>query len=174
MPVTVIFLVIFGLLPLDRASNARGAGPAKDVRWRTFVNRAGWRISYPPRWQIGSCRQCSDPTDPDVFVTIFEPSTKTMVMIEHLIDKPVEEDVEPWLKEVSRDTILSPLISEEWIVLDHKKALKVINGNLDSTKSENIYVLYGPKTFAIRTDRNTLSYATYQRMLSTFKFVVSK
>ena len=52
-------------------------------------------------------------------------------------------------------------ISEEWIVLDHRKALRVINGNLDATSSENIYVLYGQRTFAIRTDRNSPSYATY-------------
>lgn len=48
------------------------------------------------------------------------------------------------------------------------------NGNLDSTSSENIYVLDGKKTFAIRASRNDPSYATYQRMLSTFKFVVPK
>lgn len=107
-------------------------------------------------------------------MTIFEPFTKTMIMIEHLIDKPVDEDVEPWLKEVSRDTVLNPQISEEWIVLDHRKALRVTNGNLDSTSSENIYVLDGKKTFAIRASRNDPSYATYQRMLSTFKFVVPK
>lgn len=123
MPITAIVSGIFCLLALYWVPNVRGAGSANDVKWRTFANRAGWRISYPPRWQIGSCHQCSDPTDPDVFVTIFEPSTKTLIMIEHLIDKPVDEDVEPWLKEVSRDTVLNPQIREEWIVLDHRKGL---------------------------------------------------
>jgi hypothetical protein len=174
MRMTAIVLGIFSLLALCSVPNARGAGSANGATWRTFVNRAGWRISYPPHWQIGSCHQCSDPTDPDVFVTIFEPSTKTMIMIEHLIDKPVDEDVGPWLKEVSRDSVLNPQISEEWIVLDHRKALRVINGNPDSTSSENTYMLDGKKTFAIRASRNDPSYTTYRRILSTFKFVAHK
>lgn len=118
--------------------------------------------------------QCSDPTDPVVFVTFFEPSTNALVTVEHLIDKPVDEDAEQWLKNVSRTTVLNPRISEQWIILDHRKALKVTNRNPDSTCSEYIYVLNGQKTFAIRTDQNKPSYVTYQRMLSTFKFVISK
>jgi hypothetical protein len=172
--VSVVSLATVVVLPLHSPSNARGDTPPKEAKWKTFVNRAGWKISYPSQWQVGSCHQCSDPTDPNVFVTFFEPSTKAMVTIEPLADKPADEDAEPWLKKVSRDTVLSPQISEEWIVLNHRKALRVINGNLNATSSENIYVLYGRKTFAIRTDRNTPSYATYQRMLSTLNFAPPK
>jgi hypothetical protein len=93
-----------------------------------------------------------------------------MVMIEHLADQPADEDAELWLREVARDTVLSPQVSAEWIVINHQKALRVINGDLASTNSENIYVLYGQNTFAIRTNRSTPSYAIYQRMLSTLNF----
>jgi hypothetical protein len=147
--------------------------PFKGGEVENFRKPGRWTISYPPQWQIGSCHQCSDLTDPNVFVTFFEPSTKAMIMIEPLADKPADKEVEPWLKEVGRDTVLNAQISEQWIVLNHRKALKVINGNQDSTSSENIYLLYGQKTFAIRTSRNTPSYATYQRMLSTLNFAPS-
>jgi hypothetical protein len=50
------------------------------------------------------------------------------------------------------------------------RALKAVNRNDDSTESEHLYVVKGSKTFAIRTGRNTPSYATYLRMLSTFRF----
>ena len=171
---TAVLVAIVGLLALDSASSAPGGDSPKNAKWRTFVNRAGWRISYPPGWQIGSCTQCLDPPAPNVFVTFSDPSTKTLVMIEHLIDKPADQGAEEWLRNVSRTTVLNPKISEEWIILDHRRALKVLNLNSDSTRGEHIYVLCGQKTFAIRSDQNTPSYATYQRMLSTFKFVAPK
>ena len=165
---TVVFLVTIGLLPLNSVSNSHGASPPKDGKWRVFLNRAGWKISFPPQWRVGSCHQCSDLTDPDALVTFVEPSTKAVVMIEHLADKPADKDDEQWLKEVSRDTVLNSQISEKWIVLDHQKALKVINGNAGSASSENIYVLYRQKTFAIRTSQGTSSYAICHRIISTF------
>ena len=60
-------------------------------KWKTFANRAGWSIKYPRDWRVSSCMECPDPTDPDVFVSFYNPSTKGLIMIEHLIDKPADQ-----------------------------------------------------------------------------------
>jgi hypothetical protein len=48
-------------------SQVRSAEPSAVSRWKSFANKAGWQINYPDNWQVGSCRSCTDPTDPDVF-----------------------------------------------------------------------------------------------------------
>jgi hypothetical protein len=111
--------------------------------WKTFANRAGWAIKHPGNWQVDSCRQCSDPTDPNVFVTLFDPATKELIIVEHLIDKPSDQTVEQWLNDVKVTTVLNPIVSEEWISLNGTPALKVINRNADSSESENIYIRTG-------------------------------
>jgi len=75
---------------------------------------------------------------------------------------------------VKVSTNLNPEINEQWIALGGVKALKVITRSPDSKESENIYLIHGSKTFAIRAERNTASYAMYQRMLSTFQFTTAK
>jgi hypothetical protein len=136
-----------------------------DVSWKTFANKAGWTIQHPGNWKVGSCRQCSDPTDPNVFVTISNPLTKELIMIERLIDKPGDQTVEQWLNNVKVSTDLNPIISQEWISLSGTQALKVV-----SRESENIYVVRGSKTFAIRADPKTFSHPPGQRILSSFRF----
>jgi len=99
------------------------------------------------------------------------PATKeVLIMIEPVADKPHAQTVEQWRNDVKVATVLSPIASEEWISLSGTRALKVINGTQDSTKSENIYLVHDSKTFAIRAYPNTSSYPVYQRMLSTFRF----
>jgi hypothetical protein len=51
------------------SSEASGAG-----RWKTFVNRAEWRMSYPSNWQIESCRQCEDAANGIVLVAFAGPA----------------------------------------------------------------------------------------------------
>lgn len=151
-------------------SQTRSAEPGDVSRWKTFANKAGWQIKYPDNWQVGSCRQCTDPTDPDVFVSFYNPATKELIMIEHLIDKPSDRTLQQWLDDIKKTTNLNPIASEEWITVAGTRALKVINRNRDATESENIYIVHGSKTFAIRTERSTPSYKVYERMLSTFRF----
>jgi len=169
-----VTLALIGCALLTVAWNVHGqtpSGQATDVsQWKTFANRAGWSIKYPRDWQVSSCRSCTDPTDPDVFVSLYNAATKQLIMIEHLIDKPADQSVEQWLNDIKVTTNLNPRVSEEWISLDGTRALKVINRNRDSTESENIYVVHGSKTFAIHADRNTPSYQLYRQMLSTFRF----
>jgi hypothetical protein len=142
-------------------------------RWKTFSNRAGWTIKYPSTWKVGSCRSCPDPTDPIGFVTLYNPKTKDLIMIEHPIDKPGGQSIEHWLTKISVTTNLCSRISEEWITLNGARALKVINRCEDSkeSESENYYLVNGSKTFAIRTDRNTPSSQVEQKILFTFKFI---
>jgi hypothetical protein len=167
----IFFLIVTAptgtLLAQTRPSTAQTADTS---RWKTFTNRAGWTIKHPTKWRVASCRSCSDPTDPGVFVTIQNPSTQDLIMIEHLADKPSDQIAEQWLNNIKATTNLNPRVREEWVSLDETRALKVISRNPDSTESENIYVVHGSKTFAIRAELNTPSYPLYQQMLSTFKF----
>jgi len=169
-----VTLALTGCAFLAVAWNVHGqtaSVEAPDVsRWKTFTNRAGWSIKYPRDWQVSSCRSCTDPTDPNVFVSLYNTTTKQVIMIEPLIDKPADQSVEQWLNATQATTNVNPRVNEEWISLDGSRALKVINSNRDSTESENIYVVHGSKTFAIRADRNVPSYQLYRQMLSTFRF----
>jgi hypothetical protein len=77
---------------------AQSASPADqpiDVsQWKTFANRAGWSIKHPGSWEIGGCRSCSDPAAPNVFVSLYNPLTKELIMTEPLADKPAGQTVE--------------------------------------------------------------------------------
>lgn len=91
-------------------------------------------------------------------------------MIEHLADKPPDQNAEQWLNSIKTATNLNPPVSEDWILIDGTRSLKVINRNPDSSESENVYTVRGSQTFAIRAKLNTPSYALYEKMLSTLKF----
>jgi hypothetical protein len=103
VPLSLIACTLFSVAAIAQA--ATRADQADDVsRWKTFANRAGWIIKHPRNWQVGSCRSCPDPTDPNVFVTLYNPSTKELIMIEHLIDKPPDQTVEQWLNDILEST----------------------------------------------------------------------
>jgi hypothetical protein len=140
--------------------------------WTTFSNRAGWSIKYPPGWEVGSCNSCTDPTDPHVFVSFFDPSTNGILMIQHLKDKPPDQSLEAWLNHVKQVAVANPRTSEQWISLGGRQALKVKTRDPDGTESENIYVVDGAKTFFLQASPigNMAFYQLYEQMLSTFRF----
>src|SRR5438105_3122736 len=89
----VLSFVVCSLLPMSVAQPAPQDSKELDTsQWRTFTSRAGWSIKHPRSWRVGSCNQCSDPADPDVFVTLSQPtgSWKELMMIENL-NKPAEQ-----------------------------------------------------------------------------------
>src|SRR5581483_10520244 len=138
----VSFIALSLTCPVVAADASKG--------WMTFTSRAGWSIKYPPGWQVGSCNSCLDPSDPNVFVTFFDPSTNGMLMIQHLKDKPADQSVEAWLNDVKQVVVANPRMSEQWISLDGVRALKVKTRNPDSTESENIYAVDGSRTFFLQ------------------------
>jgi hypothetical protein len=169
---SAIMLSVIGCMFSVDATAQRNppTGRTVDVSdWKTFANKAGWSIKYPGNWIVGSCRQCSDPTDANM-VTLSNPSTSELIMIEHLIDKPGDQSVEQWLNDVNVSTNLGPIVSQEWVAFGGTRALKVINGRLDTTESENIYLVHDSKTFAIRADPKTFSHSPGLRVLSSFRF----
>ena len=149
-------------------SQTQGTDVAK---WITFTSRAGWSIKRPPELNISSCRQCSDPTDPDVIVAFSKPSGEVVAMIEPLAEKNAAQSPRQWLSGVARDTILIPKLSEEWTTIDGAPALVVFNGTSNSDKAENVYILHGAKTFAVRFPhiQNVAIRAVCERMLSTMR-----
>lgn len=161
-------LAMIWFLPAATAQDS-----AHDVRrWTTFTSKAGWRIKHPESWKVGSCRQCPDPTAADVLVTFRDSVTSESILIESLIDKPVNQSVNEWLREVSHTTIADARVREEWIYLDGRHALKVTDRQPESSESENVYVLNGSRTLAIRlsSTHGAEFYSLYRQMLSTLRF----
>src|SRR5206468_10811579 len=104
-----------------------------DSHWKIFVSRAGWSIRYPANLRISSCKSCSDLTDPNAFVTFYDPVTDQSMMIEPLAPKPNDRTVEDWLTETSETNDLNHLLTKDWVVVAGRRALKVIYRNADST-----------------------------------------
>ena len=150
-------------------------------RWKVFSNRAGWSIRYPAGWKIASCKNCTDPTAPDVDVDFFPPkdSDSGSVMVEHLQDKPSGETVDAWLTEVKQTANLNPRLKEERFTLNGLPALKVRyrNDSGGGYEIEEVFVISGSQTFAVSFDGDKPgfaleaygNYAIYVRMLETFK-----
>lgn len=169
------FIGIAALVWLAQAATPPVQQAEDSSRWATFTSRGGWSIKYPANLTVRSCRQCMDLAGPDVFVTFSAPSTDGLIMIEPLIDKPADQSVERWLNAISQQTVANPRVSEEWIYLDGLQALKVKNRSPDSSESENVYVVNGSKTFAIRASNAQIApfYMLYRQMLSTFRFTAT-
>lgn len=153
------------------AASQEGAGDSSN--WKSFSSRAGWSIKYPGEMKVGSCRQCEDPTDPTALVTFASPQFGGSIMVERLADKPAGRSVDSWLHEVSRNTVAGRRANEEWIYLDGVPALRVENrDDRNSLESENLYVVSGLKTFAIRAADSGQAqfHRVFRQMLSTFRF----
>jgi hypothetical protein len=95
-------------------------------------------------------------------------------MIEPLAEKGAGESTQRWLSEVAHDTVLAPTRSEQWMFIDGEPALRVVNGTSDSESTENVYVVHGAKTFAIRLSgpHDARSRSVCQQVLSTFRFSI--
>lgn len=148
--------------------------------WKIFSNRAGWSISYPADWKIGSCRSCNDPTAPEVFVDFFPPAKSDSdgwVMVEHLASKPSDSSVDAWLADIAKKANLNPRLNEERITLDGSPALKVHYRTATGDETEAVYVVVGLETFEIYFGGQSPgipleklgNYATYSKMLGTFR-----
>jgi hypothetical protein len=148
--------------------------------WKIFSNRAGWSISYPADWNIGSCRSCKDPTAPEVFVDFFlsaKIESDGWVMVEHLASKPSDISADGWLADTAKKANLNPRLSEERITLDGSPALKVRYRTATGEETEAVYVVAGLETFEIHFSgqapgvplEKLANYATYLKMLGTFR-----
>jgi hypothetical protein len=93
-------------------------------------------------------------------------------MVDHLKDKPPAQNGDGWLRDMSRATVLVPIIDEAWISVAGERALRVRNGSNESNKSENVYILHGAKTFAIRSSPpdNPDFIKVYREMIESFRF----
>jgi photosystem II reaction center protein PsbP len=176
--VAIVF-VIYALT--CSAAQKTGSSQAEQARnWKTFSNRAGWSIRYPPDWTISSCRNCSDPTAPDVFVSFFPAQQADgTVMIEHLASKPKTADTDSWVADVKRTANLNPIVNEEKLSLNGLPALKVRYRTASGTEMQEVYVVSGTSTFSIAFSgdkpgtnvlENFKNYPIYLRMVATFKF----
>lgn len=168
--IRAVAVMIVGVMWVAQAQTQDFEGDTS--RWLTFTSRGGWSIRYPPSLHVSSCRQCEDPTAPNVIVSFSAPSGQILVMIDPLADKNAQEDTRQWLHEVGHDTVLSPVRSEDWAFIDGALALIVMNGPADATGTENTYIAHGVKTFAVRFPhiQEASIRSTCRQMLSTLRF----
>jgi hypothetical protein len=148
--------------------------------WKIFFNRAGWRISYPANWKIGSCRSCKEHTAPEVYVDFFPPTkidSDGWVTVEHLASRPADSSVDTWLADLSKTANLNSPLSEERITLDGSPALKVRYRTATGEETEAVYVVVELETFEIHFGGQAPgvpleklgNYETYLKMLGTFE-----
>ena len=170
-----------GDLELHEGPVASALANAQAPTWKSFSNRAGWSIGYPADWTIASCKSCSDPAAPEVFVDFFPPRERGAgwVMIEHLAEKPSSMSADDWLADIKRTANQNPQLSEERFALDGLPALKVRyrNPSGGGYEMETVYVVSGAQTFAIGFSGDVQgfsvatseNYPTYLEMVKTFK-----
>jgi hypothetical protein len=93
-------------------------------------------------------------------------------MVESLADKAAGRSTRQWLTEAEHDTVLIPVLNEQWTFIDGASALVAINGASGSEQTENIYIAHGLKTLAVRFPhiQETGVRSVCQQMLSTFRF----
>jgi hypothetical protein len=90
--------------------------------------------------------------------------------LEPLAEKPNGWSIELWLLDVEKSTNANPPIRREWISVAGEKALRVINKDPDGTESENIYLIHGVQTFAVRANNARAYTSLYKHMIHSLKF----
>ena len=150
--------------------------------WKLFSNRSGWSIKHPADWKIGSCQNCSDPTDPKVFVDFFPRATNNSdegwLQVSHVVDKPANKSIDEWLVGLKTTLNLNPILKEEKITINNLPALKVRYRNpyAGGQESETVYLVSGSQTFTVAFSGDKAgiilekfgNYNVYLQMLSTF------
>ena len=94
------------------------------------------------------------------------------MLIEHLAGKPPRDSTEDWLSKISKTVNLNPQVSNTCMLLDGLKTLEVITRNVDSSESENFYLVRGSDTFAISIDLHPSP--VLKQVFSTLTFRKSK
>ena len=103
------------------------ASGANVIVWKLFENRAGRRIQYPADWKTSSCRNCSDTSAPNVFVSFLPASASAndgSVMVSPLRNKPNGTSLGVWFAEVEATANLNPRIREQRFTLNELPAAR--------------------------------------------------
>ena len=150
--------------------------------WKMFSNRAGWSIRYPADWTIASCKSCTDPKAPEVFVNFLPPSKagSGSVKIEHLADRSSGMSVDAWFADIRQKANPNPRLSEERFTLNDLPALKVRyrNPSGGGSETETVYVVSDTQTFAVEFSGegpgvsladSPGNYLTYLEMVKSFR-----
>lgn len=148
-------------------------GASHDSAWKTFRSKGGWQIQYPPTWRRWSCMSCSDPTAADVYVTFGRPaSAGRTVMVEPLAPRRDQETQREWVQGAEHTANQNPIVDQDSIDVNGLPAFRVRYRH-PAGEMECFYLVDGSRMFAISTDiLNPEFYATYRRMVSTFRVTV--
>jgi hypothetical protein len=132
-------------------------GQTVTTSWKTFSSRAGWSMSYPKEWHLGSCRSCPDPTAQRVFVDFFPPSNTESggwMMVEQLLDKPSGTNLEEWFAKVNSTANLNPQVSSNRSKINGAPSQTIRYRNSDGSETEITFVICGSYTFGISVQTN--------------------
>ena len=147
--------------------------------WKIFSNRAGWSVKHPSDWDLSSCRNCKDLTDPEGYVGFFPPIdiVNGHVLIENLSDKPSDKSAKEWINSIKNVSSGVGVLDETEVVVGGMKGYKVIWKGADNSKHETIYVIFDvSKTISIKFagDLNKYqdsdNYSIYLKMLENITF----
>jgi hypothetical protein len=157
---------------------------AQTEKWKSFSNRAGWTITYPPDWHIDICKSCPDPKDPEAYVNFVPPAEKDSeqgwLKVERLGGRPPGMGIDDWFADIKQSENLIPEEDKDLrITLNDLPALKVRFHNPKDADNEIevVYVLNALQTYSLTfsaTKPNSSveslkNYPLYQRMLASFK-----
>ncbi len=159
-------------------------GLAQTEKWKSFSNRAGWSISYPPDWKIDACKSCPDPKDPDAYVDFVPPTEKDSeqgwLKVERLGGRPPGMSMDEWFADIKQQENLIPEDDKDLrISLNGLVALKARyhNPKDGNNEIEVVYVLHGLQSFSLEfaatkpnpSVESLKNYPIYERMLASFK-----
>jgi hypothetical protein len=171
--------IIFALLLIGSA-----LARAQTEKWKSFSNRAGWTISYPPDWRIDICKSCPDPRDPEASVNFVPPAEKDTeqgwLKVERLGGRPPGMSIDDWFADIKQSESLIPEEDKDLrITLNDLPALKVRFHNPKDANNEIevVYVLNALQTYSLTFSatkpnpsvESLKNYPVYQRMLASFK-----
>jgi len=157
---------------------------AQTENWKSFSNRAGWSIKYPPDWRIDICKSCPDPKNPDAYVNFVPPaerdSEQGWLKVERLGGRPPGMSMDDWFADIKQSENLIPEEDKDLrITLNDLAALKVRYHNPKDANNEIevVYVLHALQTFSLTFSgtkpnpsvESLKNYPVYERMLASFK-----
>jgi hypothetical protein len=102
-------------------------------------------------------------------VSFFDPEAKESMMIDPLIGKPDERNIDNWLLDISKKADVNQQLNTQWIKFVGQRALLVDYRNADGTETQCIYVLCPRHTLQISINLHRRSTALFQQMLNTFR-----
>ncbi len=173
------------ILPTEDSTVAK---PVVGSETEKFESRGGWSIEYPKNWTFSSCKNCPDPTNPNVYVTFTPPieidPRDGQVQIIPLAGKSSDKTKDEWYALMKASIAPSTVTFENKITIDGIEAYLVRFKDEGGTiEGQSVFMLTNDnRAFVISigsrkpnvTVLNLGNYPVYEKMLNSFKIGVAQ